>query len=911
MRMQFNKFLMPFRHAIPKDSETIWIKDSNLLNNLLNFSSDLVYFKDRESRFVRINHTLALHLGLGSSDDAAGRTDADFFSEEHALQTYLDEQHVMATGEALVAKEERETWADGRMTWVSSSKSAMRDEAGNIIGIIGISRDITARKQIEEALERSNSLLNAALESTADGILVVDIEGRVASCNRKFLELWRIPVTMVGNQDDDTLVQFVMDQLEDPAAFLAKVEELYRQPRQSSWDELKFRDGRIFERYSQPQCVGNIIVGRVWSFRDVTSQKQAEKSLRESQAKLEAALASMTDAVFISDATGRFVEFNDAFATFHRFKNKADCTDRLSDYPEILEVFMPNGELVLLDMWAVPRALRGETVSNAEYTLRRKDTGETWDGSYSFSPLRDRDGVVSGSVVVARDITSRKSAESELRKLSLAVEQSPAVVMVTNTAGIIDYVNPKFSEVTGYSSEEVIGKNPRILKSGKTPPDAYRTLWETITAGKTWQGELLNRKKNGQLFWEIASISPITDNSGVVTHFIAVKEDITERKQLQEQVLRSQRMESIGTLAGGIAHDLNNILAPIVMASHLMSTDSGEERKLIESVQESAKRAADLVKQLLSFARGVEGSRMELDARHLIKETEKIVLETFPKNIRIIFKVPADIWRLLADPTQVQQILMNLCVNARDAMPAGGTLTLEVRNLQIDDQFASGNLAARPGPHLLITVTDTGTGIAPEIRERIFDPFFTTKQVGQGTGLGLSTTLGIVKSHGGFIDVRSGIGKGTAFNIYMPALGAAPPVVEEKTAADPPMRGHGELILLVDDEPGVLSLARRSLEKFGYRVITATDGKDAVGKFVHNQFEVALVVTDIMMPVMDGVAAIQALLRIKPGLKIIATTGLAVESQMTAATDAGAQHFLPKPYTPKAMLDAIRQALDT
>jgi two-component system, cell cycle sensor histidine kinase and response regulator CckA len=370
-------------------------------------------------------------------------------------------------------------------------------------------------------------------------------------------------------------------------------------------------------------------------------------------------------------------------------------------------------------------------------------------------------------------------------------------------------------------------------------------------------------------------------------------------------------MESIGTLAGGIAHDLNNVLAPVIMATDLLKiteTDAGR-LSLIGTIAASARRGADMVGQVLSFARGVEGRRIEIQPRHLIQDIEKITQETFPKNIRIETSADSRLWAVTGDPTQLHQVLLNLCVNARDAMPEGGALTLTAGNVVLDEHYAAMNIDAKTGPYVLLQVEDTGTGIPAELIDKIFDPFFTTKAVGKGTGLGLSTTLAIVKSHGGFIRVYSEKNSGAQFRIYLPAIrteAATPPSI----AASELPRGRGETVLVVDDEVAIRNINRQILETFGYRVILASDGAEAVSLYADNHADVAAVVIDMMMPVMDGPTAIRSLMTINPAVRVIAASGISANANSAKAAGVAVKQFLPKPYTTEILLKTLRTVID-
>jgi CheY-like chemotaxis protein len=370
-------------------------------------------------------------------------------------------------------------------------------------------------------------------------------------------------------------------------------------------------------------------------------------------------------------------------------------------------------------------------------------------------------------------------------------------------------------------------------------------------------------------------------------------------------------MEGIGTLAGGIAHDLNNILAPIMMSIEVLKLTSTDPRakNILEIIGVSAKRGADIVRQVLTFARGLEGERVELRFNHLLKDIETIIKDTFPKNIQLELSLPDESWMILGDPTQLHQVLLNLCLNARDAMPNGGSLTIAVENTVLDQQYVAMHIEASAGHYLTINVIDSGTGIPPGILDKIFEPFFTTKEVGEGTGLGLSTVTAIVKGHGGFINVYSQPGQGTIFRVYLPAL--EPSAIAQKAVPVSSIlpRGNGETILVVDDEASICNITRQTLEAFGYRALTANDGAEAVAIYAVHRDEISAVLTDMAMPIMDGPATIRALTKINPAIKIIAASGLNATRYMTKENGGVVKHFLRKPYSAETLLKVIRTIL--
>jgi nitrogen-specific signal transduction histidine kinase/ActR/RegA family two-component response regulator len=403
----------------------------------------------------------------------------------------------------------------------------------------------------------------------------------------------------------------------------------------------------------------------------------------------------------------------------------------------------------------------------------------------------------------------------------------------------------------------------------------------------------------------------VHDDNNIAKSILIVNTDISDKKLFEQQLLRTQRVESIGTLAGGIAHDLNNVLAPVLMSVELLRPKLTDDQsaRMISILESSAKRGAQMVKQILTFARGATGERILLQPRQLIKEMAKITKETFPKAIQPQVKVPENLWAIMGDATQLHQVLMNLAVNARDAMPDGGTLSFTAENVLLNEEDAKKSGAPRAGCYVSLAVSDTGTGIPREILDKIFDPFFTTKEQGKGTGLGLSTVMGIVKSHKGFLQVQSEINKGTTFRIYLPALESLAEQQQEAAAKRAP-KGKGELLLLVDDESQFLSLVKEALELNGYRVITAADGVEAVAAYSAHRNEIKGVFTDMLMPHLDGPATIKVLKRLDPSLRIVAVSGLMDMERVKAATGREDIDVLAKPFTTERLLNAIHDALN-
>ncbi len=490
-----------------------------------------------------------------------------------------------------------------------------------------------------------------------------------------------------------------------------------------------------------------------------------------------------------------------------------------------------------------------------------------------------------------------------LREQASLLDLTQDAILVRDLEHRILFWNRSAARLYGWSATEVLGRSVKDLLY--RDPAAFLDAFEATMAADQWTGELVQTTRSGSTVTIESRWTLMRDAAGQPKSILAVNTDITQRRHLEQQYLRAQRMESLGTLAGGIAHDLNNVLAPILMSIELLQSDDDdqERREVLSTIESSAQRGAAMVRQVLSFARGVDGRRDEVQFRNVIDEVGRIARDTFPKNIQVAEHLDPNLWVVRADPTQLHQVLLNLYVNARDAMPSGGRITVTAENVVLDKHYAAMNIEASVGPHLLITVADTGTGIRTDIIDKVFDPFFTTKELGKGTGLGLATSLAIVKSHGGFIRVDNGADRGARFRIWLPAQAASAGTVAV-TQPSPLVRGNGETILVVDDEDAIRAIASHTLEASGYRVLTAADGSEAVALYAKHQADIAVVLTDMMMPVMDGPTTVQVLRKLNPLVRIIGTSGLVADGDRATL-----RHFLPKPYTAVTLLAAIRAAL--
>jgi PAS domain S-box-containing protein len=522
------------------------------------------------------------------------------------------------------------------------------------------------------------------------------------------------------------------------------------------------------------------------------------------------------------------------------------------------------------------------------------------------------DGQLTGVLGIGRDITERKQAEAELARLASAIDHATDSVVITDPEGTIQYVNPAFEKVTGYSRREAVGHTPRLLNSSKQNRAFYETLWKTITAGKTWSGRLINLRKDKSEFSEEATISPVFDTTGIIVNYVAIKRDVTKEDLLNVRLEQAQKMEAIGTLAGGIAHDFNNILFPIIGMSELLLEDlpaGSLEHENAQVIIEAGKRGGELVKQILAFSRQSEHKLIPVRVQQVLKEVLKLSRATIPSNIELAQDIQSECGLVLADPTQLHQIAMNLITNAYHAVQeSGGKILVELR----EKWLGNGDVAdtvLKPGHYVMLTISDTGIGIDPAVIGRIFDPYFTTKEHGKGTGLGLAVAYGIIKDHHGEVKVYSEVGKGTTFNIFIPLIEKNSDIESFEETVTIHSTGH-ERILLVDDEELIVRIETQMLERLGYKVTSRISSIDALEAFRANPDAIDLVLTDMTMPNMTGDQLAKKLISIKPDIPIIVCTGFSEKLNAENAKASGISGFLMKPVVKSDIAQMVRKVLD-
>jgi len=639
-------------------------------------------------------------------------------------------------------------------------------------------------------------------------------------------------------------------------------------------------------------------------------RKQAEEALEFKNVILTTQQEASIDGILVVDENGEIISFNRRFVEI--WDIPSDIAESKSD-EQILKSVMnklvsPEEFVGKLEQLYEDR----NEISQDEIALKDDRTFDRYS-----APMLGEGGKYHGRVWYFRDITERKWAEAALRasqeRLKQIFNASPNVTSVFRMEDQDlrrTWVSSNVERLFGYTVEEAL--QPHWWSAHVHPEDLARVITDSgrILAREHIVHEYRFLRRDGSAVWIHDELRLLRGVTGKPHEVVGAWTDITERKELETHLLRTQRLESVGRLASGIAHDLNNILSPMLMVPPLLRevVQDPELRNMLDLVETNAQRGGSIIKQLLTFGRGMEGERVPVQLRSLVNEMSGIIRETFHKNITTRHETPPDTWLVSGDATQLHQVLMNLCVNARDAMPKGGTLTLKLENQELDESFARMTPGARPGRYVCLSVTDTGQGIAPEHLDKIFDPFFTTKELGKGTGLGLSTVLGIVQSHDGFIQVHSQPGRGTQFRVYLPA--SETPEAQLTSEADQRLpQGGGELVLVVDDENSVRQVTRQLLERNGYRVIEAAEGADGITQYVAHQKEVQVVVTDLAMPVMDGPAFIRVLRRMNPQVRVIAVSGYQSKSSLPPDLGVPAEAHLSKPFTGAMLLQTLQRVL--
>jgi len=881
------------------ESERRQREDHETLRAVLNSIGDAVISTDVEGRVQGMNPAAARLTGWTEVEALGQPLEAIFCVVDDPTRAPVkspvnavlrDSGTVRLTADALLITR------DGAERRIAHNAAPVRDDRGAVKGVVLVFGDHSVRHAASQALRESEDRYRDLVESSQALICTHDLEGRLLSVNA-------VASRITGYSIEALLRMSVSDLLVPRArplfsGYLAEIRATGH-ARGTLRIQTACGEIRLWDYQTTLRTEGVPVPVVRGMAQDITERRRAEESIRV-QAHM---LDSVGQAVIATDTSG-IITYANRFAEELYGWTRAEITGR-----NIMDVTFPQasheqGEQIMT------RLQRGETWSG-ESLVQRRD-GTTFPAAVTDSPLLNTHGKLVGIIGISSDITERKRVEAEQRVQSAALNASVFPVMITNRNGTIEWANPAFTTLTLYSVEEAIGKNPgALLKSGVHDRGFYEHLWQTILAGNVWRGEITNRRKDGSQYVEDMAITPVKDAGGAITHFIAIKRDLTKDKELQAQFLQSQKMEIVGQLAGGIAHDFNNLLTVINGTADLAAANVGAGDPMLadlQDIQRAGARAASLTQQLLAFSRKQIMKRDVVNMGALAENLRDMAQRLIGEQINLVVTRAMDVGNVLADPGQMEQVIMNLVVNARDAMPTGGTLTVEARDVELDAAFVAMHPSVQPGPHVMLAVSDTGAGMDEVTRQRIFEPFFTTKEPGRGTGLGMATAYGIVKQSGGSIWVHSAVGKGTTVTIYLPQIDAASRA--RPLAPAPETLSGTETILVVEDESGVRHLATRILRSAGYTLLTASHGEQALELLEHHVGPVHLLFTDVVMPGMSGRDLATRFAGVHPEAKVLYTSGYTDDAILRHGVLGQAANFVGKPYTRDVLTRKVREVLD-
>ena len=778
--------------------------------------------------------------------------------------------------------------------------------------VLVFARDITERKRAEAALEESERFAMNTLDSLSAHIAILDRAGTILAINRAWRRFWEenagAGVTgVVGANYLAVCDAAVGAEAENARTFAAGMRSVLlghepefsmEYPCHSATEERWFL-GRV------TRFIGDEPLRLVVEHENITRRKRVEDALRDSEAQFRAMFETASVGVAQSDPfTARLVRVNRKMS-------------RITGYSAEELLQMTVEELVHPDDWPADQERRQRLMAGQapEYRMEkrylRKDGRHVWV-SVNMTLIRDATGRPFRTVATVEEITERRKAEEERLRLSTALEQTAESIVITDLAGMILYVNPAFERISGYSRQEVIGHAPGLLKSGKQDAAFYQQLWATISRGDVWRGHFINKRKDGSIFEEEATISPVRNASGNVDHYMAIKLDVTREMALESQFRQAQKLEAIGQLAGGVAHDFNNILTSILLQVELSSMEenlTADLRDSFQQIRSDAERAASLTRQLLLFSRRQIMQSQDLDLNGVVTNLTKMLQRIIGEDVRLHLNLHPKPLMVHADAGMLDQVVMNLAGNARDAMPGGGRLAIETSEKIVDEAYAASHSEASPGRYVCLSVSDTGTGIPADVLPRIFEPFFTTKEPGKGTGLGLATVFGIVKQHRGWLTVESEVGRGTTFRVYIPAISIATKLAVAGSRPKP--CGGTETILLTEDDAIVRMSFRKILAQKGYQVLEAANGQEALKVWAEHGASVALLLTDLVMPAgLNGRELARQIKTNKPDLKVVYISGYSAEIAGKEINLGPGEAFIQKPLGSDELLKTVRSCLD-
>ena len=914
-------------------SERDWRERESQLRAILDASLDAVIGMDEEGLVIDWTPSATAVFGW-TRDEVMGRPLGDLLIPEHSRQAHRQGlERFKLTGEGPYLNRRIEIDGlrrDGTEIVVELKVTPIRLD-GRVIFYAFVA-DITERRRAAERIAASLSLLEATLEATDDGILVVDPSGKITRFNRKFAQMWRIPESILRTRDDERALDFVLGQLADPQGFLSRVRTLYAEPDAASFDTLEFKDGRVFERYSHPEWLADRIAGRVWSFRDVTERRRGEilqsalyriTETASSVANVEQLYPALQAIVGeLMDARNFYIAIPDESGTLS-FPYFVDEFDKVP--PEVrpgktlTEYVMRTGRPLLASPEVFDGLIEAGEVENVGtpsvdwigVPLKEGDTTfgvlvvQSYDEGVRFS-VRERDLLTFVSQHIASAI-HRKRSEQALRaseeRFRAMSEASPLGIFLTTGEGECIYANPALQSISGTRASELMGRGWAQAIHAEDRESVMRGWFNFVKRDAKGGRTFRVQRPDGSVLWVAVAVVPMQPAEGS-RGFLGAIEDVTARRRLEEQLAQAQKLEAVGRLAGGVAHDFNNLLTAILGYASLVLRKlpaDDQNRRNLEEIQKAGERAATLTRQLLTFSRRQVHVPEILDLNGLLTGLGDMLRHLLGEDIELVSVFRSGSAWIKADRGQIEQVIVNLAVNARDAMPNGGRLRVEVETADVK---AAG---LPPGPYVVLTVQDTGVGMDAETLQHIFEPFFTTKERGKGTGLGLATVYGIVQQSGGQVAVESGAGQGATFRIYLPRVRRTGPLPLFQEGGSP--TGH-ETILLVEDEPLVRSMTREILEISGYRVLEADGGEAALrlsGDFVG---DIDLMLTDVVMPRMSGRELADRIAAIRPAMRILYASGYTDEVIAHHGVLEPGTEFIHKPFTPESLSLKVRQVLD-
>ena len=878
-----------------------------------------VIYKDAQGKYLGCNKAFEDSSGF-SRQQVIGKTVFDLVPL-HLAEIYHQSDLELAQKRDTQVYEADAVHAVSSLRRAIFFKTAFPAADGTHGGVILAMLDITDRKRAESALAAQKEFAENLVQNSVLPTFVLDDKHRVIIWNRacELLtgikaadllgsdQLWKVFYEQEQPLLADLLVDGNLDAIPDFYDTHTNSVLIPEGVQAETWFQDRHGNGHYLSLNAAPirDSEGGLVTV-IQTLEDITGRRLAQDAHEKTRLQLHLILDAAGEGIYGVDLNGRVTFVNPAAANMVGW----DQEDLLGKHLHSLQHHTKNdGTPYPMDECPIYAAFSdGMPRQVTDEVFWRKD-GTSFPVEYISTPIRES-GVLVGAVVVYKDKTERKLAEEQLLKLSQAVMQSPVSLVITDHSGNIEFVNPKFTQMNGYEAAEIIGQHPSRLRA-ETTAEVYKSLWNTISSGYVWTGDLHNRQKNGDLHWVHATISPIRNSAGVISHYMAFMESMTERKKLEEQLRQAQKMEAVGQLAGGVAHDFNNILTVIMgfgqLLQHSLKADD-PKRSHMEQILDAASRAAHLTRSLLAFSRKQVMLLQQVELNELARKHTRFLVRIIGEDITLqtdFGEVPLPV---LADSGQIEQVLMNLATNARDAMPSGGKLCIRTESVLLDKEFYRQHGYGVPGRYARVTITDNGAGMDAETREKVFEPFFTTKEPGRGTGLGLSIVYGIVKQHGGYITIASERGVGTLFSIYLPLIAAPGKIVEKISFVVP--RGGRETILVVEDDPTVRHLLDSVLKTFGYGVILAESGDEAIELFEANWQKIDLALLDVVMPKMNGRQVCEALRQRSPQLKVLFLTGYAADQIQDRGILVDGIDLLLKPAQPDELAKKVREMLD-